>query len=217
MVKIENQRNYYDISPPLNTQPALFPGDTKFKQSAHMNFETGDHLMLSSIEMSLHTGAHVDAPCHYAKGADSISAANLNTYMGKCQVIEVDLVPGASITPEDINSEEINCQRVLFKTNSFPYNGVWHEEFNSISASLIHLLAKKNVVLVGIDTPSIDPATSKNMDAHKAIHESSLRILEGIDLEAVKAGKYELIALPLNIEGADASPVRAILIDKGMH
>jgi arylformamidase len=137
--------------------------------------------------------------------------------MGKCQVIEVDLVPGASITPEDIDIEEINCQRVLFKTSSFPYNGVWHEDFNSLSAELIEKLAQENVVLVGIDTPSIDPATSKKMEAHKAVYESDLRILEGINLEAVIPGKYELLALPLNIDGADASPVRAILIDKGMH
>lgn len=216
MVKINNEKNYIDISPPLSLQPALFPGDTRFKQSVLMGFEQGDHLKLSSMELSLHTGAHVDAPCHYASKGDGIDAANLNTYMGNCQVIEVDLPAGASLTPDDINTE-ITSQRILFKTGSFPYNGVWHEDFNSLSPELINELAKKNVVLVGIDTPSIDSATSKKMEAHKAVYENDLRILEGIDLEAVIPGKYELLALPLNIDGADASPVRAILIDKGMH
>jgi arylformamidase len=216
MVKINNEKNYIDISPPLNIQPALFPGDTRFKQSVLMSFEQGDHFKLSSMELSLHTGAHVDAPCHYTIKGAGIDAANLNIYMGNCQVIEVDLPAGASITPDDIKTE-ITCQRIIFKTSSFPYDGNWHEEFISISEELVHYLAKKDVILIGIDTPSIDPATSKQMLAHKAVYESDLRILEGINLEAVIAGKYDLLALPLNIQDGDASPVRAILIDKGMH
>ena len=216
MAKIDNTRNYIDISPPLNISPGIFPGDTQFHHEYLMSFEKGHHLDLSSVKMSLHTGAHTDAPSHYHAKGKSIDEIDLNIYMGKCQVIEVDLPMGSLITPDDIN-EDITAQRVLFKTNSFKYHEGWSEDFISLSAELIEFLYSKNVFLIGIDTPSIDPATSKEMLAHKEIYKNNMAILEGIDLEKVIPGKYELNALPLRIENADASPVRAILIDKGYH
>ena len=81
----------------------------------------------------------------------------------------------------------------------------------ALSPALVEELARQGVVLIGIDTPSVDPATSKELPSHQAIYRHDIAILEGVVLTSVNEGDYELIALPLKIKGADASPVRAIL------
>ncbi len=201
---------YIDISPILRTSTAVFPGDTPFSRSINMSFEKGEHLELSDIKTTLHVGAHTDAPSHYHAEGKTIDQRDLSHYLGACQVIEVRGNP-ERIGIDDFK-EKILAPRILFKTNSFPNPDVWNENFSALSPELIHHLKKHDVVLVGIDTPSVDPATDKSLASHKAIYESDMAILEGIVLTHVPEGQYQLIALPLRIEGADASPVRAILI-----
>ena len=111
----------------------------------------------------------------------------------------------------DLQSE-INSPRVLLKTGSFPNPNQWNNDFNALSKSLVESLVEKGVKLIGIDTPSVDLADDKELECHNLIYENDLAILEGIILSHVEPGHYQLIALPLNLEGADASPVRAILI-----
>lgn len=201
-----------DISPLISENTAVFPGDVKFKRNVSMDFSKGHHFGLSSITSTLHLGAHTDAPNHYHKDGESIDQRDLQIYYGSCQVIEVNLERSERITPEDIKSIKIECERVLFKTNSFPDPGNWNADFNSLSPELIQYLSKNGVLLVGIDTPSVDPSDAKELSTHLKIHELNLAILEGIILSHVEEGKYKLIALPLKIKGADASPVRAVLI-----
>src|SRR5690606_17294421 len=110
----------------------------------------------------------------------------------------------------DINS--IQAPRVLFKTGTFPNPDIWNSDFMALSAEVIEALASKGVRLVGIDTPSIDPAEDKDLESHQAVAKNDMAILEGIVLEKVSAGIYQLIALPLPIKNADATPVRAILL-----
>jgi arylformamidase len=104
------------------------------------------------------------------------------------------------------------AERILFKTNSFPDPNSWNSDFVALSSDLINYLATKNIILVGIDTPSVDLAEDKKLESHKAIFKNNISILEGIVLSHVDEGIYQLIALPLKIAGADATPVRAILI-----
>jgi arylformamidase len=201
---------YIDISPVLRPKIAVFPGDTPFERNINMTFKEGQHLDLSEVRTTLHVGAHTDAPSHYHGNGKTIEERSLSLYMGDCQVIEVKGKP-SRIRPEDLK-EEIRASRILFKTNSFPDPDKWNDDFTALSPELIHFLKSKKVVLVGIDTPSVDPATDKTLISHKAIYESDMAILEGIILTHVKTGLYQLIALPLRIEGGDASPVRAILL-----
>lgn len=201
---------YIDISPVLRREIAVFPGDTPFERTVNMSFKEGQHLDLSDVRTTLHVGAHTDAPSHYHLEGKTIEERDLSLYMGPCQVIEVKGKP-SRIKPEDVK-EKIMAPRVLFKTNSFPDPDQWNDDFSALSPELIHFLKKENVVLVGIDTPSVDPATDKTLVSHKAIYENDMAILEGIVLTNVASGIYQLIALPLRIEGADASPVRAILL-----
>jgi arylformamidase len=200
---------YIDISPVLRPGIAVFPGDTAFSRNINMSFKEGQHLDLSDIRTTLHVGAHTDAPSHYHGKGKSIDQRPLSLYMGPCQVIKVKAKQ--RIRVEDL-SEEIKAPRILFRTDSFLNPEQWHNDFSALSAELIHFLKTKGVVLVGIDTPSVDPATDKTLESHKAIFESDMAILEGIILSEVNPGRYQLIALPLRIEGGDASPVRAILL-----
>lgn len=201
---------YIDISPVLRPQIAVFPGDTPFERTINMSFQKGAHLDLSEMKTTLHVGAHTDAPSHYHGKGVSIEERNLSYYLGPCQVIEIEGKP-ERILPSHVMAE-ITAPRVLFKTNSFPDPDQWTDEFSALSAELIHELKKKNVILVGIDTPSVDPAKDETLASHKAIFASDMAILEGVVLQDVSPGTYQLIALPLRIEGADASPVRAILL-----
>jgi len=181
-----------------------------------MSIKAGDNLDLSDIKTTLHIGAHADAPSHYHLEGETIEQRKLSFYMGAAQVIEVQIPLGARIGLKEL-TVEIKAPRVLFKTNSFPNPDQWNEDFNSLSPELILHLHSLGVVLVGIDTPSVDPATDKELPSHHALFKTNMAVLEGLVLTHVPDGIYNLIALPLNIAGADASPVRAILLPIGRN
>ena len=203
-----------DISPVLSEKTAVFPGDRAFSREVTMDFSKGDHLVLSSIRSTVHIGAHTDAPSHYHPYGESIEQRDLGIYMGPCQVVQVPTALGQRISIEDLGNTKIVTQRVLFKTRSFPDPNCWNHDFCSLSPSVVEFLAEANVLLVGIDTPSVDPESSKHLETHNMIYSKDMAILEGIVLDHVAVGIYDLIALPLKIRGGDASPVRAILIQK---
>jgi arylformamidase len=201
----------YDISPEISSRLAVFPGDTVFERQVLMSQSQGQHLDLSSIKTTVHIGAHADAVNHYGANQPGIESKDLRVYMGGCQVVEVGTSYGQRISLFDFKIQDINQSRVLFKTNSFdPYQ--WRDDFVSLSPEVIFALAETGVILVGIDTPSVDPSTSKNLESHKALLETGVSVLEGLVLDEVPEGEYQLIALPLKIKDADASPVRAVLL-----
>ena len=111
---------------------------------------------------------------------------------------------------EDLR-QEVRASRVLLKTGTFPDAMSWREDFAGLSVELVEHLASKGVHTVGVDTPSVDLFTSKDLPAHKAIYGHDISIIEGLVLRDVKTGEYELIALPLKLQGFDGSPVRAVL------
>ena len=201
--------DYFDISPRLSKATAVFPGDTPFSRKVALDFNSGN-LLLSSITTTVHIGAHVDAPNHYLQDGEPIGDRDLSYYFGKCQVISVTIPRGERLYPRFV-FPKIEAPRVLFKTESFPDPNNWNSDFNSLSPELINQLAEQGVIMVGIDTPSIDPETSKSLESHNAVAKNGLAIIEGIVLNDVPDGLYTLVALPLRIEEADASPVRAVL------
>jgi arylformamidase len=202
----------YDISPEVSSLTKVFPGDVPFQRKVQLDFERGDALLLSSIQTTLHIGAHTDAPNHYHPEGKGISECDLSRYLGRCQVISVHVPRGDRIPPESLSSVKIEAPRVLLKTGSFPDPEHWNSDFNSLSPALVRDLASKGVKLIGIDTPSVDPESAKELIAHHEIYRQGLSILEGIILSQVPDGIYTLIALPLRIQDADASPVRAVLL-----
>lgn len=205
-------QKYYDISPEISEEIAVFPGDVGFSRKIALDMKKGHNLTLSSITTTLHLGAHADAPSHYLKNGQDIASRSLEIYKGPAQVIHVKINAGERIQPRHIKDEKIRAERVLFCTETFVNPNRWYNEFAALSPELINVLVKNyKVKLVGIDTPSIDPSQSKALESHQAVAENDLAILEGLVLSHVPADVYELVALPLKIKGADASPVRAVL------
>jgi arylformamidase len=206
----EKARRIFDISPLVTEKIAVFPGDVPYSRQVAMSHSAGHHLTLSAMKATLHLGAHADAANHYHPGGKGVEDRALQAYLGPAQVCSVKLAPGERIRPEHLPAA-IQARRVLFRTGSFPDPDQWRDDFNSLSPELIHFLADQGVLLVGIDTPSVDPATSKGLESHQALYARNVSVLEGIVLDAVPDGLYTLCALPLRLKDADASPVRAIL------
>jgi arylformamidase len=205
------EHTYFDISPEISTNSAVFPGDLPFRRIVALDFKKGHNLTLSSIQSTLHIGAHADSPGHYHPDGSGIDTRPLDYYFGDCQVISVSPARGARIKVADLKGKKITAPRVLLKTLSYPDPNKWSDDFNSLSPELVNHLAAQGVKLIGIDTPSVDPADDKVLESHQAVFANDLAILEGIVLNEVADGNYTLIALPLKIKDADASPVRAIL------
>ncbi len=204
---------YIDISPEISSDMSVFPGDRKFSRDVAYDMEKGDHMTLSSIETTLHIGAHADGPCHYKKGGEGIGQRSLDYYMGPCQVIDLSKIVrrGGTVVSDDFKNFPIETSRILIKTDTHNHNA-WSSDFVTLSKTLMKFLVKSGVKLVGIDTPSIDAADSKDLECHQIIAENNMAILEGLDLAYVDQGKYQLVALPLKIKNGDASPVRAVLL-----
>lgn len=176
-----------------------------------MNMKKGDNLTLSWIKSTVHLGAHTDAPSHYHPMGAPIHRRPLQAYLGPVQIIEVPTRMGQRVGLNDLK-QDVKAPRVLFKTRSFPDPYNWNNDFMGLSTELLEHLQTKGVVLVGLDTPSVDLAEDKVLIAHNVIYKYDMSILEGVILEHVEPGFYDLICLPLNIEGADATPVRAVLL-----
>lgn len=199
-----------DVSPLVSERLAVFPGDVPYRRAASLAIADGAHLDLSSARATLHLGAHADAPSHTVGGAASVDRLDLDAFYGPCQVMRVRVAPGARVRPEDL-PDEVRAPRLLLETGSFPDPDAWNDDFASLSPALVAHLAACRVVLVGIDTPSVDPATDRELPAHKALVAAGIVNLEGLVLSHVAPGAYTLIALPLRLLGADAAPVRAAL------
>jgi arylformamidase len=200
-----------DISPLIDSGIRVWPGDTPFLQTMNLDLRSGANLTLSDIRTTLHVGAHADAPSHYRAEGEDIASRSLSYYLGRCNVLDVRGVGGERILPADVTRKVITAPRVLLRTGTFPDPRQWNDDFASLSPELVHYLHNRGVITIGIDTPSVDPFESKELEAHQALAEHDMANLEGLVLDEADEGEYELIALPLKIRGGDASPVRAVL------
>jgi arylformamidase len=200
----------WDISQRLGPSLPVWPGDTPFTARPRWAHGGGSPVNVTSFALSTHSGAHADAPSHYDPQGPSIDQVGLEPYLGPCRVVDAR-GQGEEITAGFVLAHwQAGVSRMLFRTfETFPAMA-WPEQFTAVSAAAIRALAAHGVTLIGIDSPSLDPETSKTMDAHHAMP-VSMRVLEGLVLDHVPPGDYELIALPLALAGLDASPVRAVL------
>lgn len=200
----------YDISPLVSSRLAVWPGDTPLSREIIQDMKRGDSLTLSTIRATVHLGAHADAPSHYRRDAPAIHERKLDYYLGPCQVLHTGAAPGTVIAPDAITGA-IRAPRLLIATDTYPDPEQFCTDFAALSPALVDWLHDRGVMLVGIDTPSVDPFDSKDLPAHQQFWHHDMAILEGLALRDVPNGIYELLALPLKLDGFDASPVRAVL------
>jgi arylformamidase len=207
----------WDISPSVSLSTPAFPGDTAYTQRWNARIGPGCPVNVSAITMSPHLGAHADAPLHYGAGASAIGNVDLSPFLGPCRVIHA-IDKGALITPEHLahactegkGNPEGLPPRILVRTcRRAPTE--WSTAFSAFAPETITWLAGLGVRLVGVDSQSVDPADSKTLDSHQRLLKHDMRVLENLVLDEVEPGDYELIALPLKLALADASPVRAVL------
>ena len=204
-----SQRRIWDISQTLRPDLPVWPGDTAFSFERTWKMEDNSPVNVGRMTMSTHSGTHADAPLHYA--ADGLDAAgmDLSPYVGECLVIDARGVSN-EIDIGDLPHID-SADRVLFRTwDRFPHDQ-WRSDWLPIAPETVEWLALQGVRLIGTDAPSVDPQDSKTMAAHLAVLDHDLRILEGLVLDDVPEGRYELIALPLKVAGGDAGLCRAIL------
>ena len=204
-------RRIWDISQPLRPALPVWPGDTAFQSAATWTHGDGSPVNVSAFTASTHTGAHADAPLHYDPSGKAIDEVSLDAYLGPCLLIDARAC-GALIEPDFIEARvPEGTERVLFRTYAaFPHEA-WTPDFTAVHPASITALATLGARLIGLDSPSLDPQESKSMDAHLAVLRTDMRVLEGLVLDEPPPGDYELIALPLALQGLDASPVRAVL------
>ena len=202
----------YDISRTLNASIAVWPGDELFSRAETLQIEQGASVNLSKISMSIHTGTHVDAPYHFMAHGLTIEQMDLSPFWGQAQVVTFQGGPGPMQAADFSHLDLSLAPRILVRTNvgELP-DSVFPEAISYPSLALVGQFARHGIVLYGVDAPSVDRLDSKTMEVHKALHRSRISILEGLTLQGVPDGIYELAAIPLKIEGADGSPVRAVL------
>ena len=202
-----------DISDPLYGEMLRYPSLKPFVFHQVRDYSLGDSMAMSSIEMVLHDGTHLDAPYHYVEGGKKIDAIPLERFYGPAQVLECG---SPVIGLEQVKGQPIRQKRVLFHT---PFSRNIREnrpgEASYLTGQAAEYLARAGVELVGIDSFSVDKEHDKAKTAHKTLLSHGVLLLEGICLEGVAAGEYELICFPLSLRAAEAAPCRAVLIEKG--
>lgn len=208
-------RRIWDISPPVFEGSPVFPGDAPYQQEWTATLEGACPVNLSRITLSPHVGAHADAPLHYDPQGKTIGLMDLEPFLGPCRVVHCigvqPLVEWEHIRHAIDNNPTPLPPRVLVRTYAHMPVNQWDPQLAAYAPATVERLAALGVQLIGIDSASIDPADSKTLDSHQVIRRSGLRVLENLVLDDVPEGDYELIALPLKLVQADASPVRAIL------
>ena len=207
---MKNRSRLWDISPLVSPDSPIFPGDEPYALRWTAQLTPDCPVNLSALSMSPHVGAHADAPLHYGNGQASIAEMDLSAYLGPCRVIHaIDCGPLIRIEHLMHAANELP-ERVLVRCCA-KADEVWNPDFTAYAPETVEWLSERGVRLIGLDTPSVDPATSKSLDSHQRLLRLNLRVLENLVLDEVPAGDYELIALPLKLAGACASPVRAVL------
>lgn len=208
-----------DISQPVTSKTACFPGDVPFSRSITLTYEDTKIVNLSSFTTSPHVGTHTDAPSHikgsYADSDDLIGAADLTPFVGDAIVVDLSPYRGEIIWEQVqplLEGVKVLPERILFKTQKEIRNEVFEDEYAYFSPGLIKELSQRSIRLMGIDTPSVDHVRAKTLIAHNALHNASMVWIENLDLTAVESGLYWLIALPLKYMELEASPVRAVLL-----
>ena len=207
-----NARRLWDISPPVHAGAPVFPGDTPSRQRWAASIGPGCPVNVGELTLSPHVGAHADAPLHYDPDGASIGTVELTPYLGPCRVIHaIDRGPLIDWVDLAHAIDDRLPPRVLVRTYRRMPIDRWDPALAAFAPEAVERLADLGVRLIGIDTASIDPADSKDLPSHQVIRRREVRVLENLVLDEVDEGDYELIALPLKLVTADASPVRAVL------
>jgi arylformamidase len=202
---------YYDISVPISPETITWADDHPPIINRERSIEQGDYVNLSSLQMNIHTGTHVDAPSHFIHKGKTINQMDLSPFMGEAWVVETDVM---DISYQVLAEKQIApTERILLKTggSSLYKKNKFCSDFPALVECGARWMVEKQIKLVGIEYLSIEHYGSRPHTIHQILLEGNIAILEGLNLEGIKPGKYQLMALPLNLIGTEGAPVRALL------
>ncbi len=201
----------YDLTRPLSSRTPVYPGDTPVSITPTSQMCDGDLCNVSSIAMTVHAGTHIDAPRHYADGAPGVDALDLSVLTGTAQVVTLDIALAIDVT-DLVHLTNLSGKGLLVHTRgSEALNDVFDPGYTFFTPAAAEWLGGQGVRLIGIDTPSVDPADSTDLAAHHAFLRHDTIIIENLCLRAVPDGHYRLLALPLKIVDCDAAPARVLI------
>lgn len=203
---------YYDISMPVTDGMLSWPSDPDVALSEAKNLDAhGSNV--TKLSAGSHFGTHIDAPKHFFDAGKGIDELEFDALIGPAQVVDLSALAGDLIPPEAVEILPEGTERVLFKTANTLHSLLtkpFTEDYVALSGEAAESLAARGVKLVGIDYLSIQKR-GEDRRAHTALLEKDIVIIEGLWLAEVPAGEYELVSLPLRIEGGDGAPARVIL------
>jgi arylformamidase len=207
------RRLWKDISVPIRDGMVHWPGDPECQIKRVNRMEDGAVCNLTHISMSAHTGTHMDAPRHFIAEGMTMEQVPLEAIIGRCRVFELDCE--GQITADDLKKLKLlPRQRVLFKTRNSTRSwakDTFDEDFVSISADAARYLVELGIMTVGVDYLSIGGFNKDGVETHQIMLGGGIWVIEGLNLAEIKDGYYELICLPLKLEGADGAPCRVVL------
>ncbi len=204
---------WIDISVPLHNAMVHWPGDAPFERDETESIAKCAEANVSEIRGSVHSGTHMDAPLHYLPGAPSIDRMPVTAGVGRARVVAIH-------DPDLIRVKELeqyrlaHGERVLFKTRNSERcwkTDQFQTEFTHIPRETASYLAERRIQTVGVDYLSVGGFEKDGADTHRILLGAGIWIIEGLNLENVEPGEYELVCLPLKIMGSDGAPARAVL------
>ncbi len=202
----------HDISQPLSPATAVYPGDPPFRQRWALHRAQGDPVTLAEITLGVHSGTHVDGPGHTRDVHAPIGQEPLEPYIGPARVI--DAAGAGALGAELLDGVDLQrTPRILLRSRHQVDASAFPHGFAALTLDLARRLVASGALLVGTDAPSVDPEGSEELEAHRILAAGGVAILENVVLDAVPAGEYVLVALPLRLAEADSSPVRAVLLE----
>lgn len=200
----------HDVTVSLSEDVDPWPGDVAPSLEATARIRDGASCNVGALRTSLHNGTHADAPLHLEEGAAGTGELPLEAFLGPAVVLDRSRALAAG--PGGLEELVPKGRRVLLRSGRTDFRR-FPERVDGVPPEWIRGLARRSAPLLGVDLPSIDPLESEELPAHRACLEHGVQILENLDLSTVTPGTYRLVALPLRIEGADAAPVRAVLLE----
>lgn len=206
-----SNQKVYDISMPISAVMPVYKGkeEKRPRLTVDSDFTTGKTYE-SRLEMNLHTGTHLDRELHMVPAGSTMETLDISQLITPCKVIDL-LDVMEKITAQDLREKEINeGDFLLFKTRN-SYEDILEKEFVYLEKSGAEYLASLKIKGVGTDALGIERNQPEH-ETHLALMKEGIHILEGLRLKEIAEGEYLMIALPLNITGAEAAPVRAVLL-----
>lgn len=202
----------YDITRTVRSDTHVWPGDTNYGLQPVMKITDGASVNLMTMTTTCHIGTHADAYYHYEDDGDFPVTMPLEHYLGRCRVVTVQQKDGALLPDDFAHVDLVGGERLLIHSHvSDLPDTEWPTTFPYLSVEFIKHLAELKYKLIGLDSPSVDAFDSKELPSHHALRQYGLVNLEHLMLRDVPDADYELIALPLKLDKACGSPVRALL------